>query len=183
MIKTFEHIWKDVRQGKHIGLYVIICFAIIVPILKISGVADHFDILPMILAVLGFMLAKKLHKLWILEGLRDSYNKQEKKLESIIAFQQKPPLNILPTWHSPALLKNIESTQKNIVMVQSWFPDASILADTILNSCKKTDSKIHVELYLLDPERSLGAQRWLEVNNKIDETDIEKFLIVTFCGE
>jgi len=159
---------KEIIQGKNLLIYLTIACATITVTIKIFGWWKSFEIIPILLGIMSLVLVSLLRINWGVEN-------QKELLNNLDGYIKKPNFDICNSWTENQVYRQIENAKNKIVLVQSWFPDASTLADKIVkasNHRKKSKKKLEVEIFLSSPDSIFGAQRWLEVHKKIGDISI-----------
>lgn len=140
MKKTLTRIWKDITHGKHIIDYVLILGAIALPVLNLLGLVTADRLILATLPILGLLIAKAVSQTW----------------------EKGNDIRIHENW-TGEVYEAFATAKKSIVVLTSWVVDAPILADKIKKACGRMNKKLTVEIYMLDPDKPFGAQRYGEV--------------------
>lgn len=79
-MRLLQRLWKDIRQGENIDLYITVTIAIILAVLNIAGVAPPTWVAPLILAVLALLAFATLGNRHRLEAVLQGIDQTEQKL-------------------------------------------------------------------------------------------------------
>lgn len=152
MKKTLTRVWKDITRGKHIIDYVLILAAIVLPVLNLVGLLTSDRLVLAMLPILGLLIAKAVAQTW----------------------EKGNDIRIHENW-TGEVYEAFTKAKKSIVVLTSWVVDATTIADKIKKASGKTNRKLTVEIYMLDPDKPFGAQRYWEVYRSIKpySTDCE----------
>jgi len=87
-------------------------------------------------------------------------------------------LKIYNHWNVKEVYDVISSASASVVIIESWVAEAATLSSHIRDASDRTNKRLNVEVYMLDPDRQFGAQRFAEVGGHSDGTETvwrEKF--------
>jgi len=169
MKETIRRIWKDISHGKNILNYLLIGMSVLLPALNLLGIASEEWIIRLSLPVLGILVANTLSNGWSLQeiqqGVKDS------------------PIRIHKRWTDGEVFKALAGAKKSVSIVSTWAVDSSTIGEHIRDACDRAKGKITINIYMLDPDKPCGKQRYVEVyydpsksmNSDFEETYRMKF--------
>jgi len=148
MKRILSQIWKDLSHGKHIIDYVLILVAFVLPVLNIFKLVSTERIIWATLPILGLLAAKAVSNTW----------------------RETGEIRIHENW-TGEVYEAFAKARKSIVVLTSWVIDAATLADKISTACEKTNKTLDVDIYMLDPGKPFGAQRYGEIHEAGKDQD------------
>jgi hypothetical protein len=140
-MRFIKSIWKDIKRGENIELYVLLSAAIVALFLHFLDVEVQEYFRPLGLAAVAvFAIA--------LLGIRH-------RLES----QALPAVKVFKHWGAPEVKKLLSRTRKSLTVVDSWICEALDITRCLKDADRATSGNIEANFYLLDPDEPHGAQR------------------------
>lgn len=164
-MRVLRRFWEDIRRGKNIGLYTMVIVAIILTVLDLVGLAPRSWVARINLAMLGLLATAML-------GNRD-------KVEQVLQKLAQMPRGLLPGatiyehWMVKEVYDVIRSAKESVVIVESWVGEAPTLSGCIKHASRHSSGRLKVDIYMLDPDKSFGAQRRAEVDGYSNGADME----------
>jgi len=149
MKETIRRIWKDISHGRNIVNYVLICIAILLPALNLLGIASSEWIIRLCLPVLGILVANALSNGWLLREIQLGV--------------KHSPVRIHKRWTDGEIYTALAEAKKSVTIIGTWAVDSPTLGDYIRQACEREKNKITIDVYMLDPDKPYGKQRYIEV--------------------
>lgn len=194
-MKIFQQIWDDIKGGKNIANYAVIIVAFTLAVLKFFEFSSSKYIISLAYTVIFLLAIAILSNSSKLDNLINkvdllsqkhkldfrTYEYQlEESLKRIDLLFQAYILDfkIYEKWTDSEIHNLLKSAKKSIIIIDSWFDDASILS--ALRNCEiNSDSKLLLEVYMADPDQlhPHGFYRYLQIygHKSSPNSDREKF--------
>lgn len=148
-IKAFlSNIREDFSHGRNYLHYLLILAAILMPVLNLLRVVSDEWLFRVMLPTLSLLLASAVSNSRLLRDLN---------------VRREQPLVVIHEHWSGEIYEIVASARKSIVILTSWAIDSPTLGDKIHDACKRARDEINVDVFMLDPDRPFGAQRYGEV--------------------
>jgi len=141
-------IWEDLKKGRNFPHYATIAVALGVAILRLIFGSKLDPFLPsLMLATLGLLL---------FNSVRDGH-----ALDQLGSRKKSGPISVYPKWNDPKVWEVLETAREEVILFQSFFPDAVTIADHLLHCSLVRSAKgpLRVDIFMLDPLGASGGQR------------------------
>jgi len=156
MKETIQRIWKDISHGKNIVNYLLISISILLPALNLLGIASPEWIIRLSLPVLGILVANALSNGWLLQEIQQGV--------------KHSPVRMHKRWIDGEIHTALAHAKKSVTIISTWAVDSPTLGDYIRQACERAKNKITIDVYMLDPDKPYGKQRYIEVYSDPDKS-------------
>jgi len=162
MRQQLRNVWEDLSHGKHLATYPLMLAAVALSVWRLGArlVAGLRGTGDASFSTTDWMLIVGLPLLALLLG---NALGTRRLLEGLGATRAGHAVTVLENWHSGKIAEALGRSRKSVVILSSWLIEPANLGDSIRQAASKTPGQLTVDLFMLDPERPLGAERYGEI--------------------
>jgi hypothetical protein len=159
-MKAFlKNAWQDIKDRKNIELYLTLAVALGLLAASIFGIQTTSAVMQLILVALTVLIYGMVSQKQFTDRTDKNFGQLNMMLQNA---RDSDRLRTYPHWRVREIQDILTYAKESIVVIDSWYGEAPALAGFVRDGKSHRDTTLDVKIYMLDPDKPFGAQRYSE---------------------